>query len=110
MQLTSKLGLTLFLIMALTLTAFAHGGGEHIKGKVTAIGENSITIETPAKEAKTVGFDATTKFEKSGVAATVKDLKVGDRVVIDIHEMGDMLHAAVVRFGAPQKVAPPHSH
>lgn len=110
MYLAKKLGLTILLITALAAMAFAHGGGEHIKGKVTAIGENSITIETPAKESKTVGFDATTKFEKSGAAATVKDLKVGDRVVVDIHEMGGKLHATVVRFGVPKKAASSQSH
>lgn len=110
MQLGKKLGLTITLMIALAALAFAHGGGEHIKGTVTAISESSITIATPAKETKTVNFDATTKFEKSGVAATVKDLKVGDRAVADIHEMDGKLHATVVRFGAPKKAVSSQSH
>lgn len=110
MHLARKPGLTIFLITALAAMAFAHGGGEHIKGTVTAIGENSITLETPANKSKTIGFDAKTKFEKSGAAATVKDLKVGDRVVVDIHEMGEKLHATVVRFGAPKKAPTSPSH
>lgn len=93
--------------------AFAHGGASHLKGKVTAVGENSITIETTDKQSKTVVFDQTTKFEKSGVAATPKDLMVGDRVVIDTHAMDGKLYATQVRFGASKKTAAdssPHAH
>lgn len=68
-------------------------------GKVKAMTADSITVVTKTNEAKTVNFDAKTMFMKSGQMATAKDLKVGDRVVIDVHEMDGKLHAAEVRFG-----------
>jgi uridine phosphorylase len=43
---------------------------------------------------------AETKYEKSGTAGSLKDLKVGDRVVIHAAKMGDKLMANEVRFGA----------
>ena len=51
-------------------------------GTVTNISDTSITVETSAKKSVTVEVNDKTKFEKSGAAATLKDLKVGDKVVI----------------------------
>ncbi len=63
--------LALFLLCGLAL---AHEGERPIMGKVTAISANSITVETAAKEPKTVtvAITAQTKFVKSGAAASVK--------------------------------------
>jgi hypothetical protein len=40
-----------------------------------------------------------TKFEKSGSPATLKELKVGDKVVVHADVSGDKLVANEVRFG-----------
>ena len=40
-----------------------------------------------------------TFFEKSHKKATVKDLKAGEKVIVDITEMGEMKHASKVVFG-----------
>ena len=103
------------LMFALGALSFAHGGAEHVMGKVKAMTSDSITVVTKTGAVKTVGFDASTKFIKSGEAATAKDLKVGDRVVIEVHEMGSKLHAAEVRFGKSSSASAaaeshPHSH
>ena len=103
-----SIALTVALVVALSGLALAHGGGEHVKGTVTAMTANSITVQTPEKETKTLSFNSETKFVKSGKPAKASDLKVGDRVVVDVHEMGDMLHAAEVRFGAPPAPAQAH--
>jgi preprotein translocase subunit YajC len=91
--------LGLFLLSGLAL---GHEGERHIMGKVIAVSDNSITVETAGKEPKTVtvAITAQTKFVKSGAAASVKDLKVGDRVVIHADMKGDKLEAHEVRFGA----------
>jgi hypothetical protein len=68
-------------------------------GKVSAITDSSITVQTKAKDPVTVYTMAETKYEKSGAAASMKDLKVGDRVVIHAEKMGDKLMANEVRFG-----------
>lgn len=89
----------------LSLGAIAHDGAHGMKGTVTAITDSTITIETTAKKSETIHFDAKTAFTKSGSTATIKDLKVGDRVVIEAHDMSGKMHAVKVRFGKPTKAA-----
>ena len=82
----------------------AHGDYDHIRGIVTKLDASSVSVETPEKTAKTVTLGGKTTFEKSGKPATLADLKVGDRVIIDVHK--GTLQAGIVRFGpaaAPHK-------
>lgn len=88
------------LLFALSVMALAHGNEKHVMGKVTSISDHSITIETTSKQSVTVELSDKTKFEKSGAAATLKDLKVGDKVVIHADASGDKLVANEVHFGA----------
>jgi hypothetical protein len=62
--------------------AFAHGKEQHIMGKVTAMTDTSISVQTKAKNPVTVYTMPETKCAKGSAAASMKDLKVGDRVVI----------------------------
>ena len=78
--------------------AFAHGKEQHVMGTVISMSDNSITVKT-AKETVTVYTMTTTKFVKGGVPAFMKDLKIGDRVVIHAGNMDDKLMAKEVRFG-----------
>ena len=80
-------------------SAFAHGNETHVMGKVTRITADSITIQTVKNTTVTVVIDASTKFIKSGTAATMKDLKTGDRVVVGAEKDGGRLHAHSVKFG-----------
>jgi hypothetical protein len=64
----------------------AHGDYDHIRGVVTRLDASSMTT-----------------FEKSGKPATLADLKVGDRVLVEVHK--GTLQAGIVRFGLP---AAPH--
>jgi len=90
----------LTLLFALSVMVLAHGKEKHVMGTVTSIGENSITVETTSKKAVTVEVSDKTKFEKSGSPATLKDLRVGDRVVVHADTAGDKLIANEVQFGA----------
>ena len=78
------------------------------KGQVssTNISENSITVETTAKKPVTVEVSDKTKFEKSGSPATLKELKVGDKVVVHADSVGDKLVASEVNFGMTKKMQP----
>lgn len=87
------------LLLALSIMAFAHGKEKHVMGKVTSVSDNSITVETTAKQSVTVEVNDKTKFEKSGATATLKDLKVGDKVAIHADSEGDKLVASEVHFG-----------
>ena len=88
------------LLLVLSVMAFAHGKEKHVMGKVSSISDNSITVETTAKQSVTVEVNDKTKFEKSDESAALKDLKVGDKVVIHADVSGDKLIASEVRFGA----------
>ncbi len=94
------------LLFALSLMALAHGKEKHVMGTVTSISDTSITVETTAKKSVTVEVSAKTKFEKSGAAATLKDLKVGDKVVIHADLSGAKLVANEVHFGAMKDKQP----
>ena len=87
---------------------FAHDEEQHVMGTVTAMTDKSITIQTQAKDPVTVYTTSETKYEKSGAAASMKDLKVGDRVIVHAEKMDKMLMANEVRFGAAKKAPAPH--
>lgn len=91
------------LALLLTTIAFAHGNEKHVMGKVTSISDNSITVETTSKKTVTVSLSASTKFQKNGSLAALKDLKIGDKVVIHATGPEDKLIASEVRFGTMSK-------
>jgi len=72
-------------------------------GTVTSISVNSITVETTSKKTVTVSLSAATNFQKSGSPAALKDLKVGDKVVIHATGPEEKLVATEVRFGTMSK-------
>ena len=83
----------------------AHGDYDHIRGVVTKIASNVISVETPEKTARNVILDEKTTFEKSGKPAKLDALKVGDRVAIDVHK--GTLQAGIIRIGAAKPAAKP---
>jgi hypothetical protein len=87
------------LLLAFSVMALAHGKEKHVMGTVTSISDSSITVETTAQKSVTVEVSDKTKFEKSGSPATLKDLKVGDKVVIHADVSGAKLIANEVHFG-----------
>jgi hypothetical protein len=91
------------LVLALSAIVFAHGNEKHVMGTATGISDTSITVETTSKKTVTVTVSAATKFQKSGSAASLKDLNVGDKVVIHATGPEDKLVATEVRFGAMTK-------
>src|SRR5713101_2318258 len=91
------------LALALSVIAFAHGNEKHVMGTVASISDNSITVETTSKKTATVTVSATTKFQKSGLPAALKDLRVGDKVVIHATGPDEKLVATEVRFGTMTK-------
>jgi hypothetical protein len=92
---------TAFALVGAVLSA--HGDSDHIRGIVTSLTATSVSIETPQKTTKTVTLDEKTTFERSGKPAKPADLKVGDRVVVDVHK--GTLRASLIRFGAAARPA-----
>jgi hypothetical protein len=95
----------LFAILA--PATFAHGTEKHVLGTVTKITDTEITVETQDKQLTVVKIAPETSFVKSGATANLKDLKVGDRVVIHAKPVGSELIAHEVRFGKTAPAAEP---
>src|SRR5947207_13771441 len=93
-------------VLLAPLLSFAHGGGKHVMGTVKAVEDRTLTIETRDKKEVKVNADEQTKFEKSGAAVTIKDLGVGDRVVVHTAKLDRSvaMMAVLSRFGAPPPV------
>ena len=89
------------LVVALASGAWAHGTDKHVMGVVTKITDTEVTVEAADKQVTVVKIAADTSFVKSGAAASLKDLKVGDRVVIHATPKGETLEANEVKFSAP---------
>jgi hypothetical protein len=90
--------------LLLAMASFAHEGNEHVMGTVMAISANSITVQSTGKPPKTttVSVVSSTMFMKSAAHASLKDLKVGDRVVVEAKQNKDnKLEAVSVTFGKP---------
>jgi ribosomal protein S17 len=88
--------LVAFLVFA-AAASFAHGKGEHVMGKVTAMADSSITVQTNDMSPVIVYTTAETKYQKSGAVASMQDLQVGDRVVIHAVRINNKLLANEAR-------------
>jgi hypothetical protein len=91
--------LVAMMILMGAAVAVAHGTDKHVLGVVTKITDTEVTVTAADKTVTVVKIDTTTQFVKSGAAATLQDLKVGDRVVIHAKPVGSDLLAEEVRFG-----------
>ena len=94
-------------VMISTVSAFGHGGAEHVMGTVVATSPTMIQVKTVDGTVKQVVYDQRTAFSKAGGKADAADLKVGDRVVIDVRKVNGALLANEVKIGtnAKKKVA-----
>ena len=80
----TRLATALAVLLVFGAHAFAHGNNEHVRGVVTQISAQSITVQLANKTTKTLALNAKTTFARAGKAAAIGDVKVGDRVVIDV--------------------------
>src|SRR3954471_19744179 len=83
----------------------AHEGNEHVRGVVTQLSPQSITVQTTAKNSTTLKLTDKTTFQLAGKTAHLTDLKVGDRVVVDVPEKTS--DALLIQIGAPAAQAAP---
>ena len=92
--------IAVFVFLLGCVSARAHAGMEHVMGTVTAVTENSVTVETVKHTSVTVLLEPATKFLNSSASVSRQDLKVGDRVVIHAKKNADKkLVAAEVKWG-----------
>ena len=83
--------------------AFAHGGNDHVRGVVTQVSAQSITVQTTAKATRILTVSDKTEFKQDGKAAHLSDLKVGDRVVVDVPAKKN--DALLIQIGAAATTA-----
>ena len=76
------------LVFALSAGALAHNGNDHVRGTVTQVSAQSVTVQLADKTSKTLTISAKTEFETAGKPGHLADIKIGDRVVIDIIHPG----------------------
>ena len=74
------------LLLAFVGVTYAHGGNEHVRGTVKEVTATTITVQTTATKTATIKLSDKTMFMKSGKHVTMTDLKVGDRVVVDVSD------------------------
>lgn len=98
-----RVALILLVIAALAAPAWAHGNFEHVRGVVTAVSAGSITIQLADQKTKTFTLTAKSTFEKSGAAVKAGDLKVGERVIIEVPK--GTTEARIIKFGPPKATA-----
>ncbi|MCY1024020.1 DUF5666 domain-containing protein [Pyxidicoccus sp. MSG2] len=101
---TRLTGLAVLTLALLTpAMALAHGkDGVHVMGTVKEVKQNALVLETSDKKQQEVMTDPNTRYEKSGVAVTVSDVKPGERVVVHGMKMNNgQVHAQLVKFGKP---------
>jgi len=87
-------------IALFAISAFAHGDEQHVIGKVIKVTQSSVTVQTTTNMSVEVVLTSDTKFTKGTASVTLKDLQVGDRVVIHAMPMKvGMLMAHTVQIG-----------
>lgn len=89
----------LVLMFAVVSTALAHNGMEHVIGTVAAVTQTNITVKATDSKTQVVQLTPGTKYLKGTHAVSLKDIKVGDRVVIHATKDGVRLVAAEVKAG-----------
>ena len=98
-------GLTALLSAGLLL---AHGNATHLMGTVTAVGKDTVTIQDKDGKSVVVTLEKTTKYFKNKKAATIADMTVGTRVVIDaeMDQKTKMYTAEEIQVGATDTSTP----
>src|SRR5271170_4614811 len=97
-----RISFAMMICLAFSLVALAmlaHGTDKHVLGTVTKISDSEITVQAQDGSLQVVKIAPDTSFVKSGASASIKDLKVGDRVVIHAKPVGSDLIEHEVRFG-----------
>jgi hypothetical protein len=98
-------------VVALLLTAglvLAHGNATHLMGTVTAVGKDTVTIQDKDGKPLVVMLEKTTKYFKSKKPASIDEMKIGTRVVIDaeMNQKMKMYSAEEIQIGTANVAAP----
>ncbi len=101
-----RLPLLTLAALLLSLVAFAHDGMEHVKGTVSKVSDQSVTVTTTAGKTVEVLLDAQTTYTRAEKPIQKTDLNVGDHVLIHAAEKGSTLTAHTVAVGVSASKKP----
>ena len=112
---TRLLGLVAAFLITGAVDTRAHGDAVHVRGTVTHIAGQSVTIQPSTKGAKVMTFTVAdhTEIDKAGKVAGLKDLRVGDRVAVEIPKgktEAESIKIGVVVPATPMATATEHKH
>lgn len=82
-----------------TRTQKSHAERTSVKGEVMEISGTEIKIKEPGGAPTYVMYDEQTIFERKNRKVMVKDLRKGDRIVIQVMTHGAKFHAVKVLVG-----------
>ena len=100
-----RLAMILVVAMAAAVPALAHGKPEQVLGTVTTITDKAITVQTTGTKTRTIATNAKTMVMKGAEHLSMKDVKVGDRVVVDVDTAESV--AQTIKLGAASAKAAP---
>jgi len=102
-----KVTVCLLIVLLSVGQLLAHGNATHLMGTVTAVGKDTVTIQDKDGKSVVVMVGKTTKYLKAKKPATVEDMKVGTRVVIDaeMDQKTKMFAAEEIQLGASDSAA-----
>ncbi|MCA1828974.1 MAG: DUF5666 domain-containing protein [Myxococcales bacterium] len=90
------------LLSALALPAAAHEGGHDVRGIVTSVSGQELTVNTK-KGAERFVVTPQTEFVKNGSRSAARELHESDRVVVHAKKKNGQMEAIKVQFATPKK-------
>jgi hypothetical protein len=100
-----RLAMILLVAIGAAVPALAHGKPEQVLGTVTTITDRAITVQTTGNKTRTIATNAKTMVMRGTEHLTMKDVKAGDRVVVEVDTEESV--AQTIKVGAtPAKAAP----
>ena len=96
-------------VILLVISAFAHGGFDHVRGTVVKVENNLLTVKT-AKGDVDVKLNNQTELTWNDQKAQLADLKPGVRVIVDVPEGSKDKIAHSVKIGAVTKPVDRQAH
>ena len=94
------LRLSLLFSLLIVMPVFAHDGHMHILGPVVTVDDNRIVVN--AKDGKTIPISVTDKTNYRAQSNANANLQIGDRVVVEVAEVGGRFIANEIRFAPGQ--------
>jgi hypothetical protein len=96
-------------LLCVARVALAQGDVEHLRGTVTSVAGATITIRTTENQTRTITIDTKTMIMRGTGHLTIKDVKVGDRVVLDVDRKTSVATNVELGTAAPAAARAPQS-